>query len=58
VEGVIHKVTVGANGFQHLGKRYGSLSGIARTITGARWSGPRFFGLEQKKAKASAQVVS
>jgi Protein of unknown function (DUF2924) len=24
---------------------YGSLSEIARTITGARWSGPRFFGV-------------
>lgn len=25
---------------------YGSLSEIARTITGARWSGPRFFGIK------------
>jgi hypothetical protein len=57
-KGVIHKVTVGTNGFQHLGKRYGSLSDIARTITGTRWSGPRFFGLEKKKAKISAQAVS
>ena len=24
--------------------RYGSLSAVARAITGARWSGPRFFG--------------
>ena len=48
-KGVIHKVTVMAGGFQHLGKRYGSLSDIARTITGTRWSGPRFFGLEQKE---------
>ena len=48
-KGVIHKVTVTAGGFQHLGKQYGSLSDIARTITGTRWSGPRFFGLEQKE---------
>lgn len=27
------------------GQRYRSLSEIARAITGARWSGPRFFGL-------------
>jgi hypothetical protein len=27
------------------GKHYGSLSQVARAITGARWSGPRFFGL-------------
>lgn len=25
---------------------YGSLSEVARTITGARWSGPRFFGVQ------------
>ena len=27
------------------GRRYRSLSEIARAITGARWSGPKFFGL-------------
>jgi hypothetical protein len=27
------------------GKTYRSLSAIARRITGAQWSGPRFFGL-------------
>jgi hypothetical protein len=27
------------------GKTYRSLSSVARHITGARWSGPRFFGL-------------
>jgi hypothetical protein len=48
-KGTLHKVTVMAQGFQYLGKRYKSLSDIARTITGTRWSGPRFFGLEQKK---------
>ncbi len=29
------------------GKRYRSLSEIARVITGTQWSGPRFFGLKQ-----------
>ena len=57
-KGVIHKVTVTASGFQHLGKQYGSLSDIARTITGTRWSGPRFFGLEQKRARPSRQAAS
>ena len=33
------------NGFLMAGQRYLSLSAIARKITGARWSGPRFFGL-------------
>jgi hypothetical protein len=50
-KGVIHKVTVTTDGFQHLGRRFGSLSDIARMITGTRWSGPRFFGLEQKEQR-------
>ena len=54
-KGVIHKVTATADGFQHLGKRYGSLSDVARTITGTRWSGPRFFGLEQRKRRQSQE---
>lgn len=33
------------NGFLHNDKHYRSLSAIARVITGAHWSGPRFFGL-------------
>ena len=32
-------------GFLCDGQHYGSLSEVARAITGARWSGPRFFGL-------------
>ena len=56
-KGVTHKVTVTTQGFQHLDKHYRSLSDIARTITGTRWSGPRFFGLEQKgRPKASNQI--
>ncbi len=33
------------DGFNFEGRRYRSLSKIAREITGVRWSGPRFFGL-------------
>lgn len=32
-------------GFQWNGRHYASLSAIAREVTGAHWSGPRFFGL-------------
>ena len=32
-------------GFLFNGQHYGSLSQVARVITGTRWSGPRFFGL-------------
>ena len=35
-------------GFLMAGERYVSLSAIARKITGARWSGPRFFGLAEE----------
>lgn len=40
-----HCVDVGDKGFVFDGKTYRSLSAIARKITGAHWSGPRFFGL-------------
>lgn len=38
-------VDVVDGGFIYLGRRYRSLSKIAREITGTNWSGPRFFGL-------------
>lgn len=40
-----HFVDVVDDGFLFDGKAYRSLSAIARRITGAHWSGPRFFGL-------------
>jgi hypothetical protein len=40
-----HRVMVLEDGFAYAGKTYASLSEIARLITGARWNGPRFFGL-------------
>jgi len=40
-------------GFEYRGRRYRSLSAIAREITGTRWNGPRFFGL--RSAKGAAQ---
>ncbi len=48
--GSSHVVEVVDGGFVWNGKRYGSLSAVARAITGARWSGPRFFGLESGQA--------
>jgi len=47
-----YTVTVLDDGFEYDGKRYGSLSMIAREITGVRWSGPRFFGLKKEKVDA------
>ena len=45
--GAQHVVTVLADGYQHQGTVYGSLSRVAREITGTRWNGPAFFGLRQ-----------
>jgi hypothetical protein len=47
--GVTHTVVILADGVEWRGERYRSLSVVAREITGAHWSGPRFFGLTSKK---------
>ena len=49
--GVQHVVMVLADGFQHQGKVYGSLSQLAREITGTRWNGPAFFGLRKRQGR-------
>ena len=43
--GRTHTVTVTEDGFEYAGTSYPSLTRVARKITGAHWSGPRFFGL-------------
>ena len=43
--GRTYQVEVTGTGFILDGKIYKSLSAIAKHITGAHWSGPRFFGL-------------
>jgi hypothetical protein len=43
--GRTHTVTVTEDGFDYAGVTYPSLTKIAKKITGAHWSGPRFFGL-------------
>jgi len=51
--GVKHQVVVLESGFTFRGKRYRSLSEVARLITGSRWSGPLFFALKNR-TKAGA----
>ena len=46
--GVTHTVLIHTDGIEWCGQRYRSLSVVARKITSARWSGPRFFGLRQR----------
>lgn len=45
-QGKIHNVIAAERGYEYQGQLYGSLSEIARLITGTRWSGPRFFGVK------------
>jgi hypothetical protein len=47
-QGKIYEVCALESGFEYRDQQYGSLSEIARQITGTRWSGPAFFGLKKK----------
>ncbi len=47
--GRIYRVLVTDDGFEMDDQSYRSLSAIAKRITGAGWSGPRFFGLNKSR---------
>ena len=56
--GRTHSVAVNEDGFEWNGKTWRSLSAIAREITGAHWSGPRFFGFTGRSpARAGSPVT-
>ena len=42
-------VKVLKDGFEYESRRYGSLSAIAREVTGTRWNGLLFFGLAERR---------
>ena len=48
--GRIYRVNVKTDCFEMDGESYNSLSAVAKRITGAEWSGPRFFGLKKRAA--------
>ena len=48
-----HTVLIREDGFEYEGQRYRSLTMIAERITGAHWSGPRFFGLTKRASGLS-----
>lgn len=54
--GKMHHVLVLDKGYEFDGRRYQSLSQIAEDITGAHWSGPRFFGLVTRRKQATADT--
>jgi hypothetical protein len=49
--GQSQRVMVMDSGFAWNGSTYRSLTEVAFAMTGTRWSGPRFFGLRQRRAK-------
>ncbi len=51
-QGVEHVVTVVVDGFEYDGRRYRSLSSVARAITGTQWNGPLFFGLRAARGRS------
>lgn len=51
VKGVEHHVQVLADGYEYQGVKYQSLSGVAFAITGTRWNGNLFFGLNSDVGK-------
>ncbi|PKB13364.1 Protein of unknown function (DUF2924) [Novosphingobium kunmingense] len=53
-QGKVHVVTISEDGvIQWNDRAWKSLSEVARTITGTRWSGPAFFGLKAKTGRAA-----
>ena len=51
--GVTHRVIMLEHGVTYRNRPYKSLSEVARAITGARWSGPLFFGLKHRAKEAA-----
>ncbi len=56
--GVVHVVDRVEDGFMWNGKAYGSLSAIARAITGVRWNGLAFFGLRKRNKSTNAKSLA
>ncbi len=52
-QGRTYHVLVAEHGFVMDDREYPSLSSIAEAITGAHWSGPRFFGIDRKATAQS-----
>jgi len=50
-DGQRHEVTMVHGGFEYRGRRFRSLSAIAKLITGTHWNGPRFFGLRDGRER-------
>jgi hypothetical protein len=56
-DGVHQRVMVLGDGYAWNGKTYGSLSAVAKAITGTNWNGQRFFGLKEKQVAAAGATA-
>ena len=52
-EGIEHTVTVLGDGYEWQGRKYRSLSAVAKAITGTNWNGFRFFGFRAKQRNSA-----
>jgi hypothetical protein len=57
-KGKLERVMVLDKGFVWNGKTFGSLSQVAKAITGVSWNGHRFFGLRSAKDQSSKRGVA
>ncbi len=55
-KGKLERVMILEEGFAWNGRTFGSLSQIAKAMTGTNWNGHRFFGLRQGKTVATAEA--
>jgi len=55
-KGRLERVMILEEGFAWNGQTFGSLSQVAKAMTGTNWNGHRFFGLRQGKANAAGQA--
>ena len=53
-DGAEHTVTVLRDGYEWQGRKFRSLSAVAKAITGTNWNGFRFFGMREKKRENRA----
>ena len=47
-DGAEHTVTILRDGYEWQGRKFRSLSAVAKAITGTNWNGFRFFGIREK----------
>jgi len=53
-----YEAIVLGNGFEYAGRKWNSLTAIARDITGTHWNGPVFFGLRQERDDGSSKEAT